>query len=492
MLDPVAEARTEETPGHAFISYVREDTELVDRLQEILEAAGIAVWRDTQALWPGQDWKLEIRRAITTGSFVFIACFSNNSARRGTSYQNEELVLAVEQMRLRPPGTPWLVPIRFDDCALPEFDLGAGRTLDSLQRVDLFQESWDRGVARLVAAVLRIFGTPGADPLTNSRLLDRGDRVKRLLLDPNRQIELEDLAAQTAMEVREQIRDADKFSATAAIRLDIPGFRFLAARAALYAFLIGPAIEVLVPGCTWGLPEHEVVWTRVLRDIGNAENRTQGYRSLLRMGRFPALISLYAAGVASLHRGRYGNIRAISIDAIYRSLDGGPVPLIAALHPGLIFEGNDLTPNVLLLETEGTLTDSDIEQLITGRKGRRYTPVSEYLQGMLRPYFADLIVDDPEYLQVFDSLEVLYGVIMTDLRSQPTEGYVPSPWFGSFTWRERHSPRPVERQLLERLQAERDDAPEVRAGLFGGSSERAITAAEQFVEAAANVRQQRW
>ena len=39
--------------GHVFISYVREDSAPVDRLQRALEHAGILVWRDTLDLWPG-------------------------------------------------------------------------------------------------------------------------------------------------------------------------------------------------------------------------------------------------------------------------------------------------------------------------------------------------------------------------------------------------------------------------------------------------------
>jgi hypothetical protein len=109
-------------PGHAFISYVREDGARVDRLQRTLMAAGIKVWRDTDNLWPGQNWKLEIGRAIRRGSVAFIACFSENTEQRKQSYQNEELILAAEQMRLLPPGRAWLIPVRFADCQIPDFD----------------------------------------------------------------------------------------------------------------------------------------------------------------------------------------------------------------------------------------------------------------------------------------------------------------------------------------------------------------------------------
>ena len=81
-----------------------------DRLQEVLEAAGVRVWRDTADLWPGQDWRKKIRHAIINDSLVFLACFSKKSVSREISYQNEELILAIEQMRLRHPDQPWLIP----------------------------------------------------------------------------------------------------------------------------------------------------------------------------------------------------------------------------------------------------------------------------------------------------------------------------------------------------------------------------------------------
>jgi len=121
-------ARPNEVAGHVFISYVREDSYRVDRLQRILEVAGIQVWRDTANLWPGEDWRLKIRSAITDNALVFIACFSRSSLARRKSYQNEELTLAIEQMRLRRPDDPWLIPLRFDECDIPNWDIGLNRS----------------------------------------------------------------------------------------------------------------------------------------------------------------------------------------------------------------------------------------------------------------------------------------------------------------------------------------------------------------------------
>ena len=122
----VAETADSAHAGHAFISYVREDAHAVDQLQQALEAAGIPVWRDIDSLWPGQDWKAEISKAIDRGALAFIACFSHNSLARERSYQYAELVLAVDQLRERRPGVSWLFPVRLDDCDPPYFDLGAG------------------------------------------------------------------------------------------------------------------------------------------------------------------------------------------------------------------------------------------------------------------------------------------------------------------------------------------------------------------------------
>ena len=152
----VGELHVQAEAGYAFISYIRENSAEADRLQQVLEAAGVRVWRDTADLWPGEDWREKIRHAITDDSLVFLACFSKKSVSRETSYQNEELTLAIEQMRIRRPDQPWLIPIRFDDCYIPDLNLGGGRSLGSIQRADLFGDHTNDETVRLVSAIHRI------------------------------------------------------------------------------------------------------------------------------------------------------------------------------------------------------------------------------------------------------------------------------------------------------------------------------------------------
>jgi hypothetical protein len=143
--------------GHAFLSYGRDDQVAVDRLHQILEAAGIKVWRDTY-LQPGEDWRMRIRQSITREALVFIACFSSHGTSLRASHQNEELVLAIEQFRIRNPAIPWLIPVRLDDCSVPDFNIGGGRTLASLRCVDLFGAHREIEIARLLAAVWQVLG----------------------------------------------------------------------------------------------------------------------------------------------------------------------------------------------------------------------------------------------------------------------------------------------------------------------------------------------
>jgi hypothetical protein len=67
--------------GHAFMSYVRENSAEADRLQQVLEAAGVRVWRDSADLGPGQDWREKIGHAILDDSLVFLCVFLQEKRR---------------------------------------------------------------------------------------------------------------------------------------------------------------------------------------------------------------------------------------------------------------------------------------------------------------------------------------------------------------------------------------------------------------------------
>ncbi len=136
-----------------FISYVRENMDIVDRFCEELKSRGIEVWLDRDAIDPGARWKPEIRRAIHQGTF-FIACFSKEYSSRGQTYMNEELIIAIEVLRQFHANRIWFLPVKLNECEIPDTDIGRNETLRDLQSVALY-EDWNRGIQRILDVIQR-------------------------------------------------------------------------------------------------------------------------------------------------------------------------------------------------------------------------------------------------------------------------------------------------------------------------------------------------
>jgi TIR domain len=134
------------------------------RFANDLRSFGISLWIDRDSLAPGQRWQDVIRNAIREGSY-FIACFSTNYTKRDRSYMNEELTLAIEQLRQYPTERTWFIPVLIDDCEIPDRSISACETLKSLQFAALFR-NWDREVAKIVSVIdsdAKVVPSPSTD-----------------------------------------------------------------------------------------------------------------------------------------------------------------------------------------------------------------------------------------------------------------------------------------------------------------------------------------
>ncbi len=147
----IGQSSSEARKPRVFVSYVREDQNVVDRLAKELSAYGIKVWLDKTELKPGYRWKDAIREAISEGDF-FVACFSEAYERRSKSYMNEELTLAIEELRQRPTERAWFIPVLLSECQVPARSIGAGETLRDIQWVELYR-NWEEGIARIAAVI---------------------------------------------------------------------------------------------------------------------------------------------------------------------------------------------------------------------------------------------------------------------------------------------------------------------------------------------------
>ena len=55
--------------SHVFISYIRENEKIVDKLYHELKSKGIEIWLDRRDLGPGVRWKREIKKTIQQAAF---------------------------------------------------------------------------------------------------------------------------------------------------------------------------------------------------------------------------------------------------------------------------------------------------------------------------------------------------------------------------------------------------------------------------------------
>jgi hypothetical protein len=97
-----------------------------------LKAAGFSPWLDEKDLLPGQDWEVEITRAVRKSDVVLV-CLSK-SATTKSGFVQKEVVFALDVADKQPEGTIYLIPVRLDDCVVPD-------RLQRWQWVDLYSQA---------------------------------------------------------------------------------------------------------------------------------------------------------------------------------------------------------------------------------------------------------------------------------------------------------------------------------------------------------------
>ena len=116
-------------PLKVFLSYAHADADAVRALYNRLVADGVDAWLDKEKLLPGQDWELEIRKAVREADVV-VVCLSKQFNQRG--YRQKELSIARDGADYMPEGEIFLIPARLEECEVPE-------SLQKWHWVDLFE-----------------------------------------------------------------------------------------------------------------------------------------------------------------------------------------------------------------------------------------------------------------------------------------------------------------------------------------------------------------
>jgi hypothetical protein len=136
---------TDEKKLLVFISHASEDNAAARRLTKRLKDDGFDPWLDLERLLPGQDWNLEIEKAMRESGAILL-CFSEESVSK-EGYVQKEYKRAMRIQEEKPEGTIFVIPVRLDNCEIPF-------SLREIQWVD-----YPDGYEKLVTALsLRVGG----------------------------------------------------------------------------------------------------------------------------------------------------------------------------------------------------------------------------------------------------------------------------------------------------------------------------------------------
>jgi phosphoribosyl-AMP cyclohydrolase len=101
-----------------FLSYAHVDFSSVINIYERLSSiADFQPWMDKKNLLGGEKWKETIEKAIKQSDF-FLVCLTKNSMKRG--FLQSEIKIALEICKEMPENEIFLIPIRLEDCYVPE------------------------------------------------------------------------------------------------------------------------------------------------------------------------------------------------------------------------------------------------------------------------------------------------------------------------------------------------------------------------------------
>ena len=128
-------------PLKVFLCHASTDKPKVRELYRYLKKRGIQPWFDEEDLVGGQDWQVEIPKALATSDAIII-CLTKNSVDKEGYIQNEIKFALVKALGM-PVGRIFLIPVKFEECEVPF-------TLSRYQWVDLTVES---GYAKMMKAL---------------------------------------------------------------------------------------------------------------------------------------------------------------------------------------------------------------------------------------------------------------------------------------------------------------------------------------------------
>jgi hypothetical protein len=279
------------------------------------------------------------------------------------------------------------------------------------------------------------------------------EQVKGYLADEHWDIALRDLVVRETRSVRAVLlKMNDLENLPRSISYADHGLRILE-----YESVIAKLTSMVVVGCYWGKPRHNLLWGSALSAVMNTLTDTPS-GSWVRLQWFPALHLLYAGGIAALIAQNFELLRTLMVDTkVPRYGNGNDIPSVMQLFPF----------NILQFDKDAAVRILHIPQEYSS------SPLSDRIRHTIRKEFAGIVMQDEEFFQFFDYFEYLRCLIHADWEKR----MMGEAWgsYGSFTQRTNRVRYPINPLWKIEVELERDgiDWAPLKAGFFDGSLERA-------------------
>jgi hypothetical protein len=103
---------------NVFLCHANEDKKTIRKLYKRLKKDGCQPWMDEEDLVGGQDWEMEIERAVEKSDIVLV-CLSKKSITKA-GFVQKEIKFALDIADRQPERSIFIVPLRLEECNLPE------------------------------------------------------------------------------------------------------------------------------------------------------------------------------------------------------------------------------------------------------------------------------------------------------------------------------------------------------------------------------------
>ncbi len=165
-----------------FICYASPDRPLVYKLYERLKNEGwIDPWLDHEKILGGQDWEIEIEKAVETAAVVILCLTDNAITKEG--YFQREMRFVLDIANEKPEGTIFVIPLRLTDFQISRIP----RQIRRIQYLDFFTETiiaW--AYPRLLESIQKSFETLGIDvrlPIAPAKAITLSESDRQSLID---------------------------------------------------------------------------------------------------------------------------------------------------------------------------------------------------------------------------------------------------------------------------------------------------------------------